>query len=97
MSFEIQLLVRSKWATDGCDERLEVDEVVGEHVAHHREIDLVVPVDEDIAEPGHVAQRAGEWVFDPAIALQQVEEPTSVRELKTFAMCCSSDASMAGL
>ena len=66
--------------------------MIGENVAHHREIDFVVPVDEDIAEPGAAGGASNSTATSmslPPRAVPRAVEPnrytatTSEREPKT--------------
>src|SRR4051812_30019420 len=71
----------SKAAADGSDKRVEVDEVIADHVPHDREVDFVVAVDEDVAEPRQVTERGGKRRLDPAKALHSTRVSLSVNGL----------------
>jgi len=68
------LLARRQPPADGRDECLEVAEVMVEDVAHDGKVHLVVPVDQHVAEPRHVAQRVRQRSIDPSVSLKEIEQ-----------------------
>lgn len=56
------------------DELDQIVEVMCDHVADDSEVDLVVPVHEDVSKADHVAQCGRQGRGNPAVALEQVEQ-----------------------